>query len=221
MAKRKRTKKRRAWLLPFIGILLCSIAIVLILRGINQIGMLIDEYLYFPPNETEKTEDPDDSDDESKELRYQEYVSEASEEFDVPESVIFAVIYCESNFDADALSPVGAKGLMQMMPATFKEMQGYLKETHEENDLFDPEISIRYGTYYLSRMYKHFGNWETAFAAYNAGPTIVSKWLKDTDYSTDGKTLSHIPYSETSHYVKKVSGLVEKYNEYSQTEVQK
>ena len=221
MAKRKRTKKRLSWLLPFMGILLCSIAIALILRGISQIGSLIDEYLYFPQDETEDAQEPDNSDDEPEELLYQEYVSAASEEFDVPESVIFAVIYCESNFDADALSPVGAKGLMQMMPATFEEMQGYLKETHTEEELFDPEISIRYGTYYLSRMYKHFGNWETAFAAYNAGPTIVSKWLKDTAYSTDGKTLSHIPYSETSHYVKKVSGMVEKYNEYSQTEVQK
>ena len=220
MAKRKRTKQRLSWLLPLIGILLCSVAIVLILRGISRLGEIIDEHLYFPTKQTEKTPNSDNS-DEPEDLLYQEYVSSASREFDVPESVIYAVIYCESNFDADAESAVGAKGLMQMMPATFGEMQGYLKENYAEEALFDPEISIRYGTYYLSRMYKHFGNWETAFAAYNAGPTIVSKWLNDPAYSTDGKTLSHIPYSETSHYVKKVSGMVEKYNEYSQTEVQK
>lgn len=220
MAKRKRTKKRLSWLFPFIGILLCSVVIVLILRGISRLGEIIDEYLYFPTEETEKTKDAENSQEPEK-LLYQQYVTAASHEFDVPESVIYAVIYCESNFDAQAVSAVGAKGLMQMMPATFREMQGYLKETHSEDALLNPEISIRYGTYYLSRMYKHFGNWETAFAAYNAGPTIVSKWLKDAAYSTDGKTLSHIPYSETAHYVKKVSGMVEKYKEYSQTEVQK
>ena len=169
MAKRKRTKKRLSWLFPFIGILLCSVVIVLILRGISRLGEIIDENLYFPTEETEKTKDAENS-QEPEELLYQQYVKAASREFDVPESVIYAVIYCESNFDAQAVSAVGAKGLMQMMPATFREMQGYLKETHSEDALLNPEVSIRYGTYYLSRMYKHFGNWETAFAAYNAGP---------------------------------------------------
>ncbi len=209
MARRKRTKQRFPWVFTLTVILLCGIATSAVLMSIPEIGKQIDEHLYFP----EDTEHPE-------ELMYQEYVSAASEEFGVPQSVIYAVIYCESNFDANAVSSVGAKGLMQMMPATFTEMQGYLKETHDEDDLFDPEISIRYGTYYLSRQYKRFGNWETTFAAYNAGPTIVSKWLKDPTYSTDGETLYHIPYSETSHYVKKVNGMVEKYNEYTQTEVQ-
>ena len=218
MAKRKRTKCGYQWIITLLAVLLCAVGVVAIIRGIQEIGLMIEEYLYFP-EETNDTDDPEDE-DAPVELLYHEYVQAASEEFDVPRSVIYAVIYCESNFDAEAVSSVGAKGLMQMMPATFKEMQGYLKETHSEDDLLDPEISIRYGTYYLSRMYKRFENWETAFAAYNAGPTIVAKWLKDSKYSSDGKTLSYIPYSETSHYVKKVSGMVEKYNEYQHTEVQ-
>lgn len=218
MAKGKRTKKIFPLIVTLLAIFLCAVAVTAMIRGVREIGRIIEEHLYFP-EETDDTDGPEDSDSPDQ-LLYHEYVEAASEEFGVPESVIYAVIYCESNFEADAVSSAGAKGLMQMMPATFQELQGYLKETHSQDALLEPEISIRYGTYYLSRMYKRFENWETAFAAYNAGPTIVSKWLKDTKYSSDGKTLSYIPYSETSHYVKKVSGMVEKYNEYQHTEVQ-
>lgn len=209
MARRKRTKQRFPWLFTWVVILICSVITVGMLWGIPETGKRIDEQLYFPKDE----EHPED-------LMYQQYVDAAADEFEVDPAIIYAVIYCESNFDADAVSSAGALGLMQMMPATFEEMQFYLKETRSEEELFDPQINIRYGAYYLSRLYKRFENWETAFAAYNAGPTIVSKWLKDDEYSSDGKTLSHIPYSETSHYVKKVNGMVEKYNVYYQTEVQ-
>lgn len=220
--KRKRTKSRFGWIITLIAVLLCVVGIVAIVRGIQEIGEMIEEYLYFPEEDTPDEDEYQDEDvDESKELRYHEYVKAASEEFDVPESVIYAVIYCESNFKTDAVSSVGAMGLMQMMPDTFRELQEHLKESWDDDALLNPEISIRYGAYYLSRMYKRFENWETAFAAYNAGPTIVSKWLNNAKYSSDGKTLSYIPYSETSHYVKKVSGMVEKYNEYQHTEVQK
>lgn len=209
MTKKRRNRHGFPWFYTLMVLLLVGIATVGILMGIQETGERIDEKLYFPKD----TENPD-------ELLYAEYVRASSAEFAVDESIIYAVIYCESNFQSDAVSSVGAKGLMQMMPPTFEELQGYLKETHDEDALFDPEISIRYGTYYLSRLYQRFGNWETAFAAYNAGPTIVSKWLKDETYSQDGKTLAQIPYSETTHYVKKVCGMVEKYNELYQTEVQ-
>ena len=106
------------------------------------------------------------------------------------------------------------------MPSTFLELQGYLSETYDDDALFEPQISIRYGTFYLSRMYDRFGDWELAFAAYNAGPTTVSRWLKDEAYSKDGK-LVHIPYEETENYVKKVTDTVEKYKEYYPMEVQK
>ena len=209
MAKRKSTKQRFPAAFTISVIMLCGLLIIAILLSIPETGQLLDEQLYFP----KEPERPD-------ELLYQQYVDSASAEFGVDSAIIYSVIYCESNFDADAVSSAGAMGLMQMMPATFEELQGYLKESHVEEDLFDPIISIRYGTFYLARLYKRFGNWETALAAYNAGPTIVAKWLQNKQYSSDGITLSHIPYSETSHYVKKVNGTVEKYKEYYQTEVQ-
>lgn len=209
MAKRK-SKFRRflSGLFVFLLLLLAGVAIIGALSMLSETNDQIDESLYFPKDKAH----PD-------QLQYADLVESASKEFGVEEAVIYAVIWCESNFKADAVSSVGARGLMQMMPATFAEMQGYLKETHEDDALFDPVVSIRYGTYYLSRMYDRFGDWELAFAAYNAGPTAVSKWLKDEKYSKDGK-LIQIPYPETEAYVKKVMGMVEKYKKYYPMEVQ-
>jgi soluble lytic murein transglycosylase len=59
--------------------------------------------------------------------------------------------------------------------------------------------------YYLSYLYKRFGNWDTALAGYNAGHGRVSDWLTDTRYSDDGITLKAIPYPETEQYVKKIN----------------
>lgn len=203
-----RKKRKHNTILIAILVFLILTAIVLAVELIHRTDDYLDELIYFPEDENK-----------SGQLMYYDYVSGASEEFGVDVSIIYAVIYCESRFDADATSSAGAMGLMQMMPATFEEMQGYLKETHDTEALFEPEVSIRYGTYYLSRLYRTFEDWETVFAAYNAGPTIVLKWLKDERYASDGK-LIQIPYPETARYVEKVKGMVEKYNELYQTEVQ-
>lgn len=206
MKKRKKGKKPLDTALIAVLVLLVLVAVVLMVRLIQMSGEYLEERLYLPR----------DGDDR---LMYEAYVDAASEACEVDKAIIYAVIYCESNFDPDATSSVGAMGLMQMMPATFEEMQGYLKEEHDIEALYDPEINIRYGTYYLSRLYRIFGDWETVYAAYNAGPTKVLDWLDDERYAEDGK-LTDIPYSETAHYVEKVSGMVEKYKELFQTEEQ-
>lgn len=208
MKKQLFGKSKLNLFLFFVLILLVLVAIMLAIDLLRETDEYLDEEIYFPK---------DKKDPES--LLYEDIVCAASEEFDVDEAIIYAVIYCESNFRADAESSAGALGLMQMMPATFEEMQGYLDEVHETEALFEPEVSIRYGTYYLSRLYRVFGDWEIVFAAYNAGPTRVREWLSDEQYAADGK-LVHIPYPETAHYVEKVKGMVEKYNELNQTEVQ-
>ena len=92
---------------------------------------------------------------------------------------------------------------MQMMPNTFYDIQHRLSEEYDEEMLFDPETSIKYGTYYLRYLYNIFGDWELVFAAYNAGMGNVSNWLKNDEYSKDGKLLV-IPFAETDNYVKKV-----------------
>ena len=159
-------------------------------------------------------------------LKYTEEISAAAEEFSVPEEVICAVIYAESNFDKDARSPVGAIGLMQIMPKTFEWLTGdeHLGEHLNKRMLFDPETNIKYGTYYLSYLYKKFDrNTNTVLAAYNGGEGNVAKWLKDPAYSDDGKNLKDIPFKETKNYVSKVNNEIQAYKDlyYEQNEVKK
>ncbi len=152
-----------------------------------------------------------ESDDNSYPLEYSELVAAASAEFSVPEDLIFAVIKCESNFDANARSNAGAVGLMQLMPATFDEVASRLKESPETDRINTPEYSIRYGSFYLSYLIRYFGDESTAVAAYNAGMGNVKSWLADSRYSSDGKTLDSIPYKETKNYVEKVTKAREQY----------
>ncbi|MBQ6701311.1 MAG: lytic transglycosylase domain-containing protein [Oscillospiraceae bacterium] len=137
---------------------------------------------------------------------YSETVEEKSAEYGVPLSVIYAVIRTESGFDPNAESWVGARGLMQITKDSHDWIDYYRKESAGTwDDMYVPEVNIDYGTWLLSYLYREFGEWETVYAAYNAGPNAVKKWLEDPEYSTDGKTLYSIPYEETSKYREKVS----------------
>ncbi len=147
-------------------------------------------------------------------LSYNEIITECSTEFDVPKYIIYATIKVESDFDPNAVSSAGALGLMQMMPSTFEWLTGeeHLDERLSTRKLDDPEVSIRYGTYYLSYLYKKFDyNWDTAFAAYNAGEGNVAKWLKNSEYSDGKGNLTDIPFKETKNYVKKINNAIDMY----------
>ena len=141
---------------------------------------------------------------------YSEYVEKYSEMYKVPEAICYSVIKCESGFDSAAVSPSGAIGLMQLMPSTFEYLSSLLKEEHETGLLYDPETNIRFGIFYLSVLYERFGEWETAFAAYNCGPTRVQGWIDSGMADEDGK-LTEIPIGETKTYVKRVNAAIEKY----------
>ena len=139
-------------------------------------------------------------------IKYEEIVKQKAKENGVPVSVVFAVIRAESNFNPEAESRVGARGLMQITKTTYEWIDYYRGATGAEwDDFYTPEVNIDYGTWLLSYLYKSFGNWRTVYAAYNAGPNAVKKWLQNPEYSSDGETLYNIPYSETSKYVEKVS----------------
>lgn len=138
-------------------------------------------------------------------IEYEDTVKSKAKENGLPESIVFAVIRTESNFNSDAESRVGARGLMQITKDTYEWIDYYRGATGAEwGDFYTPEVNIDYGTWLLAYLYNEFGCWETAIAAYNAGPNIVKKWLADAEYSDDGVTLHDIPYSETDNYVKKV-----------------
>ena len=144
-------------------------------------------------------------------LKFSEFVDNSSESFGVPRKIIYAVIKTESDFDSTAQSSAGAIGLMQIAPATFEEISRKLGDSYEKGMMYDPETNIRYGTYYLSYLYRYFGDWDVVFAAYNAGMGNVSKWLEDREYSTEDGKLVAIPFAETAQYVTKVNDAMNKY----------
>lgn len=147
-------------------------------------------------------------------LRYQEIVNRYAEQYDLPPSLLYAVIRTESHFQEDAVSRVGAKGLMQLMDTTYEWIQTKIPgEAEPLSRIFEPEINIRCGAKVLDVLHDLFSEPETAIAAYNAGNGTVSKWLKDERYSADGKTLKDIPYTETAHYVERVVEAQKRYQE--------
>ncbi len=120
-------------------------------------------------------------------------IEAAADVFTVEASLIRAIIHAESAYHADALSPKGAQGLMQLMPATQKELQ--------VEDVFDPLSNIQGGTLYLSRLLDQFNqDVDLAAAAYNAGPGAVNKY--------GGVP----PYKETQEYVRRVKILYRRYS---------
>ncbi|MBQ3131300.1 MAG: lytic transglycosylase domain-containing protein [Clostridia bacterium] len=145
-------------------------------------------------------------------LLYPDIVMEMSAEYQVDPYLVAAVIHCESSNNKEAVSPVGAMGLMQIMPDTGGwiaeklEMEGF-----DQQQLFEPEINIRFGCWYLDYLSKKFnGNRTSVLAAYNGGPGNVEKWLADDRYSADGQ-LTDIPFPETERYIEKVQRAYEKY----------
>lgn len=147
-------------------------------------------------------------------IKYEEYVEKAAKEYDLDEALIYGVIKTESNFNPEAESHVGAKGVMQIMPESFEWLQTIRGTTGEytEEDLLNPEVNIDYGCYLLKYFYDLYGTEQTAVAAYNAG-FVVGEWLEDSTYSSDGVTLDYIPYPETEAYVEKVLSAKDKYIE--------
>lgn len=145
---------------------------------------------------------------------YSQYVEKAAKDYELEPSLIYAVIRTESGFDANAHSDAGACGIMQVMPSSFEWLQQIrnCEGTYTEDDLYNPEICIDYGSYLLKYFLDYYGTETSAIAAYNAG-FVVSEWLEDSNYSTDGVTLIDIPYPETKEYVKRVTDSKEKYIE--------
>lgn len=143
--------------------------------------------------------------------QYVSLVEENAENFEIDTSLLYALIKTESNFNKDAVSSVGAKGLTQITPETFEWLQTKTGDEYEGDALFEPEISVYYGAYFLDMLLDEFGNTETALAAYHAGRGKVNEWLADPRISPDGVVLKNIPFEDTAGYVKKVVRNCEKY----------
>lgn len=136
---------------------------------------------------------------------YRQLVEREAAEFELPTSLVYAVIRTESGFDADALSQAGAQGLMQLTPATYEWIcELYPMPGDARSGAFDPEANVHCGCALLRRLLDHYGDRDVALCAYNAGMGNVSGWLQDPRYSADGRTLTAIPFTETRNYVRKV-----------------
>jgi soluble lytic murein transglycosylase len=129
-------------------------------------------------------------------LSYELIVKGHAKNYDLDPALLAAVIYRESKFDARARSSSGAVGLMQLLPETAKGIAVHTGGTQfEVADLYDPEINVRYGAFYLRRLLTKYGDTRLALAAYNAGQANVDSWI------AAGKG---IDFPETRQYVDSV-----------------
>jgi soluble lytic murein transglycosylase len=132
-------------------------------------------------------------------LRYASYIRVHAREHRLDPALMAAVIYQESKFAPDAKSSSGAIGLMQLTPST---AHGIAIRTGGDafrtQDLYDPEINIRYGAWYLHNLFAKYGSERLVLAAYNAGQGNVDRWR------ANGQP---IQYAETRAYVERVEGL--------------
>jgi soluble lytic murein transglycosylase len=137
-------------------------------------------------------------------LEYEAIVRGHAENYDLDAALIAAVINRESGFDPNAVSDSGAIGLMQLLPETGKAIAlntGGAK--FRVSDLYDPEINVRYGSFYLSRLLRKYdGDVELALAAYHAGQGNVDEWIANGE---------GIGFPETRAYVADVLELQERY----------
>ena len=132
-------------------------------------------------------------------LRYSEFVRVHARRHNIDPALLAAVIYQESKFRSDAKSSSGAIGLMQLTPETAR---GIAIRTHgsafHTKDLYNPEINIRYGSWYLDNLFKKYGDEREVLAAYNAGQGNVDRWRANSE---------PIQFAETRAYVKRVEDL--------------
>ena len=142
-------------------------------------------------------------------LRHDDIIRQQSADKRVDASLIAAVIYAESRF-RDQTSHAGARGLMQVTPATANEIESRSGgTTFELDDLSDPQINISYGSFYLGQLLERYdGNSVAALAAYNAGPSNADAW------GGEGMSVDDIPTAETRGYVEQV---LEKQGDYRGT----
>ena len=136
-------------------------------------------------------------------LVYSKLVSQNAKSQGIDPAIIFGLIRRESAFDKYALSPVGARGLMQIMPRTGRQIARDLKEKWSgKNILFHEQTNLKYGAFYYKQLLQRFhGHFALATAAYNAGPHRVKRWLPSDKTLPADIWIETIPFKETREYV--------------------
>lgn len=137
---------------------------------------------------------------------YSEYVDKYSKKFAVPEELVWGIMRAETHYRRDAISPVGALGLMQVMPFTGHKVATLIGDSDFKAPmLLQPETSVKIGSRYLKRLMDRFESKIPLVAAgYNAGPHRVKNWLIAFGTLETDEWIEHIPFLETRNYVKRV-----------------
>ena len=137
--------------------------------------------------------------------------SPSSQRLIVETPLVLAIVRQESAFRAGAVSPAGARGLMQLMPGTARQVANRLNAFYSRTRLTtDPDFNLELGQAYMGQLLQRFGgSYVLALAAYNAGPVRAAEWkqtrnqnLEDVNTAVDW--IEQIPYAETRNYVQRV-----------------
>lgn len=138
-------------------------------------------------------------------VRYQNEIRRNANLEDLEPALLHGLIRQESMWDSMAVSSAGARGLMQIMPATGRQLAQELRARYSAADLFKPDVNIRYGSRYFKKLLHQFaGHAVLAIAAYNAGPQRVKTWLPGSDAVAADIWLETLPFKETRKYVASV-----------------
>ncbi|SMF20728.1 lytic transglycosylase domain-containing protein [Pseudobacteriovorax antillogorgiicola] len=148
---------------------------------------------------------------------YADTVQSYARRLDVDPDYVFAIIRQESVFNPQARSPVGAAGLMQLMPATARLearslQRGYVPNKHRKalinkarkKRIYEAEANLALGIHHVYRLFKKYKNPIHVLTSYNANPTATEKWMANIDASDTLAYIERIPYRETRAYVKLV-----------------
>lgn len=145
-------------------------------------------------------------------VKYKKIIKNECQTNNLDPILVFSLINAESSFNPSKTSNKGAIGLMQIMPSTAIFIATELElDNFDSKSLYNPEVNIKFGTYYLNYLSKKYDDLDLVICAYNAGETNVNSWLNDKEYSLDGKKLDDIPFKETKNYLSKIKSFYKVY----------
>jgi len=204
-ARRRPSTRKAAWKMPaWLMSLLISLSALLLIAFTAQ--CLMNAYL---KRQSDLHLEEQQAIDQRYPLHYRDLIEQYAAEYNLQPSFVAAIIRNESSFQPEAESSVGARGLMQLMPATAEWIAGKLKvEGYAFERMKDPASNIRFGCWYLRYLSSLFrGDPVCVICAYHAGQGEITTWLSNRNYSPDGVTLSleNLPDGPTKTYAGRVT----------------
>jgi soluble lytic murein transglycosylase len=146
-------------------------------------------------------------------LNFEEIIQAEADSLNVDPIVVAAIVRQESAYSPHVVSRAGARGLLQIMPATGRWWAGRLKIRDYDIDLlFHPEINVHMGAAYFADLLRRYEDFQLSLIAYNAGPTRARRWRERPEYAIDPEIfVERIPFNETRNYVRGVQRQVRIY----------